>query len=147
VLWLPDDLAPRAEARPDSDPEPVASYVKLVAAESGLVITLNVSELMADELLKTAFQEVIKEIDQSIRVPLADVDRATFALVRGEFVRIVQTRKPYDRDKMQDAFTRDRFKGEFKDGFKDDKDGKDKDGKPKREEVLEKKVAGKVIYY
>ena len=137
VPWLGSDL-PRAEARPESDPEPSSPENKLLAAEAALFFSLRPADFTGDDLLKAAFLDVDKEIERELRVSLSDVERVTFALVRGGFIKLVHVHKAYDRDKLKEAYVGgvDKFADK---GFKD--------GAPPKMEVKEKKVGGRTIYY
>jgi hypothetical protein len=135
-LWLPLDFAPRIQAEPQ--PEPPSSESKLIAGECALFVTVRPRDFTNDELLKAALQEIPDEIARELRVPLAEVERVTFVMLRGGMVRIVHTRKAYDRDKTKAAFTEDRF------GFKDKGF---KDGAPRQPAANEKKFSGKTVYY
>src|SRR5262245_18169735 len=92
VPWLPSDLAGRAEARPE-DPEPSSAESKLLASEAALFFSLKPGDFTADDLLKAVFLDADKGLERELRIPLADVDVVTFALVRGGWMKIVHTHK------------------------------------------------------
>lgn len=142
AFWLPAEVGPRLAAQ--ADPEPPTTESKLIAREAGIVFSFAVSDLLADELLELAFRDVVRNIADSVRVPLADVQRLTLAYVEGGWVRFVQTRQPYDKEAMKKAMTRPRFGGpDFR--VKD----KDKDGRPERprDEAKEMKVGNRTVHY
>jgi hypothetical protein len=147
------DLAPRAEARPDA--EPAVSQSKLVAAEAAYFVTLRPNDLLSDPLIAAALDDdVIKDMASDLPVPLKDVERVTVVggVGGGDFT-IIQTHKPYDKDKVRDAVlgsarpakekTFDKVKD--KDGKKDREDKEEK--KAQEEPVREKKVGGRTLYY
>jgi len=107
--WLPNDLTPRAEARPDADPEPSTSQSKLLASEAAIVLSLRMGDFTGDDLMKTIFADLGEELSMRYGLPLTEVERSTVAMVRGGTVRIIQTKKAYDKDKL----VKDLVKGPF----------------------------------
>jgi len=146
VPWLlPHDLAPRAEAQ--NEAEPAAPHVKQVAAEAALFVSLRMGDFTGDELMKTIFADLGKELSLRYGLPVTEVERATVAVVRGGTVRVIQTRKAYDKEKLIKELVKSPF------GVvpalpvpKDAKELPPKDAEPKVE-IKEKKVAGKTIHY
>jgi hypothetical protein len=139
ALLPPSDLAPRAEARPEEAVK--TPEAKLIAAEASVLFSLRMGDFTGDELMKVVFSDVGRYISDLAHVSLHDVELYTLAVVRGGTVRIVRTRKPYDRDKLTKEITEGRF------GLPVPKPPVDDKEKPAKVEIKEKKVGGKTICY
>jgi hypothetical protein len=132
ALWLPMDLGHADGPEPPSP----AKELAIVPGDCVMFLSVRMADVSRDRLARAVLGEqgeLFRHIERDSGVPLADVERFTIAPVGNEPIEIIRTRKAVETKKLLEKLERRRF-------------FKDKGGEVK-EEVSEKKVGGKTIYY
>src|SRR5947209_1815876 len=97
ALWLPVDLGRAAPA-----PTEPASDLAALPGDCGMFLTFRPATLLGDPLGKAFAGPMLRleSIEAEIGVPVADLERVTFALVGTGDVTVYRTRKPFDKKKV-----------------------------------------------